>query len=83
MGKENINFLETVNGQNSPEISIHDLKKSETAMVSMVLSMSNIRVVHLDFRRGLIASPAPQLQWQPVVSWSSLTPPPPPKKKKI
>ena len=54
------------------------LKNHETAMVSMVLSMSNIRVVHLDFRRGFIACPAPQLQWQPAVSWSALTPPPPP-----
>ena len=63
------------------------LKNHETAMVSMVLSLNNIRVVHLDFRRGLIASAAPQLQWQPGVEWSAMTPPCPPtpsqKKKKI
>ena len=50
------------------------LKNHKTAMVSMVLSMNNIRIVHLDFRKELIASPAPKPQWQPAVSWSALPP---------
>ena len=54
------------------------LKNHETTMVSMVLSMNHIRVVHMGSRRGLIASPALQLEWQPVVSRSALPPPPPP-----
>ena len=50
------------------------LKNHETAMVSMVLSMNNIRFVHLGFRSGIIASLSPQLQWQPAVSWSASPP---------
>ena len=50
------------------------LKSHETAMVSRVLSMNYIRVVHLDLKRRLTASPAPQLQWQRVVSWRESPP---------
>ena len=39
------------------------LKNYETAMVSRALSMNHIRVVHLDPKQGLKASPAAQLQW--------------------
>ena len=45
------------------------LKNHKTAMFSKVLSMNYIRIVHVDPKRGLTASPAPQLQWQPAVSW--------------
>ena len=38
------------------------LKNHETAMFSRVLSMNYIRVVHVDPKKGLTASPAPQLQ---------------------
>ena len=38
------------------------LESHETAMVFMDFSMNNIRVIHLGFRRGPIASSAPQLQ---------------------
>ena len=44
------------------------LKNHETAMFSKVLSMNYIRVVHVDPKRGLTASSAPQLHWQPAVS---------------